>query len=122
MPLTDPVIRQAKPQEKPYHMPDGDALYMEVTPAGGKRWLFRYRFNGKAAKLALGKYPEVSLAEAREKATKARHLLTNGINPGVAKKRPKQPHRPLMPMPLNCWLWNGTKHNLLAGHQIMPVA
>lgn len=89
MPLTDLTIRQAKPQDKPYHMPDGDALYLEVTPAGGKRWLFRYRFNGKPAKLALGKYPAVSLAEARDKASAARRLLAEGGNPGAAKKEAK---------------------------------
>jgi len=89
MALTDLAIRQAKPQDKPYQLADGDALYLEVTPAGGKRWLFRYRFNGKPGKLALGKYPAVSLADAREKATEARKLLAAGTNPGEAKKAAK---------------------------------
>ena len=48
MALTDVAIKQAKSQDKPYQLPDGESLYLEVTPAGGKRWLFRYRFNGKA--------------------------------------------------------------------------
>lgn len=89
MPLTDLAIRQAKPQDKPYHLPDGGSLFLEVTPAGGKRWLFRYRFNGKAGKLALGKYPAVSLSSAREKAADARRLLDEGADPSHAKKTAK---------------------------------
>ncbi|MEH6460374.1 tyrosine-type recombinase/integrase [Chitinimonas sp. JJ19] len=86
MPLTDLTIRQAKPLEKPYHLADGDALYLEVTPAGGKRWLYRCRFDGKVVKLALGRYPAVSLSAAREKALEARKQLDQGINPSQAKK------------------------------------
>lgn len=77
-PLTDLTIRQAKPQDKPYHMPDGDALYLEVTSVSGKHWLFRYRFNGKPAKLVLGKYPAPSQADARGKAPAAHRLLAEG--------------------------------------------
>ncbi|WP_374554253.1 tyrosine-type recombinase/integrase [Aquitalea pelogenes] len=86
MPLTDLAIRQAKPQDKPYHLPDGGSLFLEVTPAGGKLWLFRYRHNGKPGKLSLGKYPTVSLASARDKAAEARMLLDEGKNPSQEKK------------------------------------
>ena len=89
MALTDVAVKQAKPQDKPYQLPDGESLYLEVTPAGGKRWLFRYRFNGKAGKLALGKYPTVRIAEARDKAAAARKLLADGINPGTQRKADK---------------------------------
>jgi len=89
MALTDVAVKQAKPQDKPYQLPDGESLYLEVTPAGGKRWLFRYRFNGKAGKLALGKYPIVRIAEARDKAAAARKLLADGINPGAQRKADK---------------------------------
>ncbi|MDE1714299.1 tyrosine-type recombinase/integrase [Chromobacterium amazonense] len=89
MALTDVAVKQAKPQDKPYQLPDGESLYLEVTPAGGKRWLFRYRFNGKAGKLALGKYPTVRIAEARDKAAAARKLLADGINPGAQRKADK---------------------------------
>ncbi|WP_046168921.1 tyrosine-type recombinase/integrase [Chromobacterium vaccinii] len=89
MALTDLAIRQAKPQDKPYQIADGEALYLEVTPSGGKRWLFRFRFNGKPGKMALGKYPVMSLAEAREKAAEARKLLAAGDNPSLAKKAAK---------------------------------
>ncbi|UGA39480.1 Arm DNA-binding domain-containing protein [Chromobacterium haemolyticum] len=73
MALTDISIRQAKPQEKTYHLSDGSSLFLEVTPSGGKLWRYRFRFNGKAAVLALGKYPDVGLAEARNKAGEARN-------------------------------------------------
>lgn len=90
MALTDLAIRQAKPQDKPYQLADGEALYLEVTPAGGKRWLYRYRYLGKPCKLALGKYPAVSLSAARAKAAEARQLLAEGQNPAEAKKAAKE--------------------------------
>lgn len=89
MALTDLAIKQAKPQDKIYYLKDGGSLFLEVTPAGGKNWRFRYRFNGKAGVLSPGKYPAVSLAEARERAAEARRLLAEGINPGEAKKEAK---------------------------------
>ncbi|MDE1714158.1 Arm DNA-binding domain-containing protein, partial (plasmid) [Chromobacterium amazonense] len=48
MALTDLAIRQAKPQDKPYQLADGESLYLEVSPSGGKLWRFRFRFQGKA--------------------------------------------------------------------------
>jgi integrase len=89
MALTDLAIKQAKPQDKIYYLKDGGSLFLEVTPAGGKNWRFRYRFNGKAGVLSPGKYPAVSLAEARERAAEARRLLADGISPGEAKKEAK---------------------------------
>lgn len=62
--LTDVAIRKAKPAEKSYHLTDANGLSVSITPAGGKLWRYRYRYNGKAAILALGSYPDVSLVEA----------------------------------------------------------
>ncbi|PRP71974.1 hypothetical protein BUE93_03510 [Chromobacterium amazonense] len=89
MALTEIAIKNAKPKDKTYHLVDGSSLYLEVTPTGGKRWLLRYRFNGKPGKLALGKYPTVGSAEAREKAAAARKLLAAGVNPGEQRKADK---------------------------------
>ncbi|WP_083338650.1 tyrosine-type recombinase/integrase [Chromobacterium sphagni] len=89
MALTDLAIRQAKPQDKPYQLADGESLYLEVSPSGGKLWRFRFRFQGKAGILALGKYPAVSLSDARQKAHEARVQLAQGINPSQAKKEAK---------------------------------
>ena len=47
MPLTDTAIRAAKPKEKIYKIFDAGGLYLEVNPAGGKWWRWKYRFAGK---------------------------------------------------------------------------
>lgn len=86
MPLTDTAIRKIKPAAKTQRLFDGGGLYLEVSPNGGKWWRQKYRFLGKEKRLAHGTYPEVSLAEAREKRDAARKLLATGIDPGEHKK------------------------------------
>ena len=86
MPLTDTAIRTAKPAAAPVRMFDGGGLYLEISPAGGKLWRLKYRFNGKEKRLALGKYPDVSLKDARAKRDEARKLLANDIDPGENRK------------------------------------
>jgi len=88
MPLTDAAIRKAKPAEAPYKMADGGGLYLLVTHTG-KYWRYNYRFSGKAKTLALGVYPDVGLARAREKHAESRRLLAEGVDPGVAKQEAK---------------------------------
>jgi integrase len=86
MALTHVGIRNAKPREKAYKLTDEKGLFLFITPSGGKYWRFKYRFGGKEKKLAFGVYPEVSLAEAREKRDQARKLLLNDVDPGVVKQ------------------------------------
>ncbi|MBW8366646.1 MAG: integrase arm-type DNA-binding domain-containing protein [Arenimonas sp.] len=86
MPLTDVAIRNAKPTDKPRRVTDGDGMYLEITPAGGKLWRFKYRFARKEKRLALGAYPATGLKEAREKRDAARKLLAAGIDPGEHRK------------------------------------
>ena len=86
MALSDFAIRKAKPKEKPYRMADGDGLHLLVQPHGSKSWQMRYRFRGKENVLSFGRYPIVTLAEAREKKNAARKLLSNGIDPAVQRK------------------------------------
>jgi integrase len=86
MPLTDVAIRNAKPTDKPRRITDGDGMYLEITPAGGKLWRFKYRFARKEKRLALGAYPATGLKEAREKRDAARKLLAAGIDPGEQRK------------------------------------
>ena len=88
--LTDTAIRKAKPAEKPYKMPDGGGLYLQVTPSGGRLWRMNYRFAGKYKTLALGVYPDVPLARAREKRDEARQALADGIDPAGAKQEKKR--------------------------------
>ncbi|WP_265946294.1 tyrosine-type recombinase/integrase [Dechloromonas sp. A34] len=89
MPLTDTAIRTAKPGTKPVRMFDGGGLYLELSPAGGKLWRFKYRFNGKEKRLALGIYPDIGLKDARERREEARKLLANGADPGETRKAQK---------------------------------
>lgn len=96
MPLSDPVIKKAKPgitpkgrvTDKPYKIGDEKGLYLLVS-AAGKYWRLDYRFDGKRLTLALGKYPDTSLALAREKRDEARKLLASDIDPGAVKKATK---------------------------------
>ena len=69
---------------------DGGGLFLLVTPRGGKLWRLKYRHEGKEKLLALGAYPEISLADARERRDKARKQLANGIDPGAVRKAQKQ--------------------------------
>lgn len=90
MALTDVAIRNAKPTDKQQKLFDGGGLFLLVKPAGGKRWVLKYRFGGKEKSLALGTYPEVTLVEARRRRDAARDKLAAGIDPGEAKKAEKR--------------------------------
>ncbi|KER81517.1 tyrosine-type recombinase/integrase [Xanthomonas arboricola] len=85
MPLSDAAVRNAKPATKPVRLFDGGGLYVEISPKGAKLWRWKYRFGGREKRLALGVYPEVSLAEARAQHLEARKILRSGIDP--AEKR-----------------------------------
>ena len=93
MKLSDAACRNAKPNPKSYSLPDGLGLSLTVTPAGGKLWRMRCRFQGKARLLALGQYPDVSLAKARQRRDEARQQLADGIDPGAVKRARKQATR-----------------------------
>lgn len=90
MSLTNTAILNAKPKVKPYKMSDGGGLFLWVQPSGSKWWRYKYRFGGKEKLLALGLYPDVSLAEARERHALARKTLASGVDPGEAKKESKR--------------------------------
>jgi len=89
MKLTDVAVKNATPGTKIIRMADGWGLSLEITTAGAKHWRFRYRFNGKANMLALGRYPLVSLKEARERRDEARRLLDQGLDPAQTRKAQK---------------------------------
>lgn len=90
MSLTDTTIRNAKPSNKPQKLFDGNGLYLFISPAGGKLWRMKYRFEDKEKVLSLGKYPAVSLKQARERMNEAREKLANGLDPSEEKKRIKE--------------------------------
>jgi integrase len=89
MPLTDTAIRNAKPGAKPVKLFDERGLFLLVTPAGGKWWRLKYRFEGKEKLLSLGIYPDVSLKDARDRRDSARKQLADGIDPSHSRKAQK---------------------------------
>lgn len=86
MNLSDIQVRKSKSESKAYKLSDGGGMYLEVMPNGSKYWRLKYRFEGKEKKLALGVYPDVSLALARERRQDARSLLAKGVDPSEKKK------------------------------------
>ena len=89
MALTDTAIRRSKPAETPYKLFDGGGLHLLINPTGGRLWRWKYRFAGAEKLMALGRYPEVSLADARERRDAARKRLANGIDPMAERKAEK---------------------------------
>ena len=86
MSLTAVAVNYAKGKAKPYKLTDERGLYLLVTPQGHRYWRFNYRFGGKAKTLAFGVFPDVGLAEAREKRDAARRMIAAGEDPGAQKK------------------------------------
>jgi integrase len=91
MALTDTFVRQVKHSGAPAgdKHTDSQALHLLVK-AAGKYWRMSYRFDGKQKTLALGVYPDVTLAQARGRRDAARKLLAEGIDPSKAKRDEKQ--------------------------------
>jgi len=89
MPLTDTAARQAKPKEKDYKLADANGLFLLIKTNGSKYWRLKFRYLGVEKLLALGVYPDVKLAEARDKAAEARKHLRDGIDPGELRKLKK---------------------------------
>lgn len=81
--LTNLTVKNLKEPGR-YH--DGNGLYLNVTKQGSKSWLFRFMIDGKASNMGLGVFPDVSLAEARERAAENRKKARAGTNPIEEKK------------------------------------
>jgi len=88
--LTELALKNLKPKNKTFRVADSAGLCIEVSPAGGKLWRYRYRFQGKEQMFALGKYPGVSLAAARKLRDKAKELADKGKHLTREKKAAKQ--------------------------------
>ena len=84
--LTDKEVRSAAKKERAYRLSDGRGLHLQVEMTGSKLWRYRYEFGGKEKMLALGAYPDVSLAQARERRDGARKLLEEGRDPSTERK------------------------------------
>lgn len=94
-PLTATEVKNAKPKEKEYYLADGQGLKLRVLPSGSKNWLLNYYrpTNGKRANLNLGRYPDISLAQARKVSLEAKELIALGIDPQEERQRKKEEHK-----------------------------
>ena len=80
------TVASAKSRDKDYKLSDGGGLYLLVRPTGAKLWRLNYRHLGKYRTLAFGSYPEVSLADARNKRDEARRQIAAGLDPTHEQK------------------------------------
>ncbi len=110
--LTDLRIRKIKPTDKNAKYSDAGGLYLMVTPKGSYYWRYKYRFEKKEYVLALGIYPEVSLADARLKHLEAKKLLQNGVNPSAEKQAKKQLKKQEQPHCCPTIFIRGSSHEL----------
>ncbi len=90
MSLTDLAIRNAKPSSRLQKISDGRGLQLHITTTGSKLWRLAYRFDGKQKLMALGVYPDISLAQARQATDEARKLLAVGVDPMEQRKADRQ--------------------------------
>jgi hypothetical protein len=73
------LTARAAATRKPGRHGDGDGLYLSVSPTGGRKWVFRFSFDGRVTEMGLGSANIVTLAEARAAAHEARKTLVGGI-------------------------------------------
>lgn len=116
MALTDIKVRTAKPTDKQYKLTDGSGMHLLVHPNGSKYWRLQYRFDGKQKMLALGVYPDVSLADARTRRDDARNLLANNIDPGDKKKSDKIEQEEARTFEQLAVEWHATNKKWSEGH------
>ncbi|MGF6261082.1 integrase [Paraburkholderia youngii] len=90
MRLTYPLLQNAKPQSKPYKLRDRDSMYLRVSVSGSKVWKFDYRLDGKDCSYTLGRFPDLSIADARQLRNAAAKLVASGIHPKAYEKQLQQ--------------------------------
>lgn len=88
--LTNLTIEKSKPKDRPYKLSDGDGLFLVVQPNGKKYWRLKYHFGPREKTLSIGKYPDVCLADARDKRIEAKALLRNNVDPSLDKQLQRQ--------------------------------
>lgn len=91
--LTATEVKGARTSGEAYKLSDSGGLYLHVTATGSKLWRYQYRIDGKQKLLALGQFPDRSLAEAREVHQQARKLVAGGIDPSAQRQAQKQAQR-----------------------------
>jgi integrase len=91
--FTDKFIQSLKPKETRYEVYEGGGFAVRVSPAGGKTWIWFYRFKGRHRRVTLGEYPAMGLADARLKLAEARKLLESDIDPGAREVEQRKAER-----------------------------
>ncbi|MDQ9833239.1 tyrosine-type recombinase/integrase [Acinetobacter soli] len=88
---TDREIQNLKPQDKRYSVKDklNNGLFIEVKESGVKSWHYRYSLAGKQERLVIGRYPDLSLKDARQIRNESASLVAKGISPKQDKAKPK---------------------------------
>lgn len=94
--LEDAIVKNAKPSDRRYELPDGQGLFLSVVPSGQKSWTLRYRFERRQKRMNLGRYPAVSLSRARDKQKAALEDIGNGVDP-VEKAKAQERERKTAP-------------------------
>ena len=89
MPLSDNRIKALKPNPVRYLVTDGSGLAIEVLPSGRLSWIYRFRTNGKPGKVTIGRYPALSLKQARHKRDELAQLVAQGRSPAREKQLAK---------------------------------
>jgi integrase len=79
-------LNNAKPKEKPYKVTDGGGLYVLVMPRGAKTWIYQYSLDGKRREVTIGRYPEIGVADARDRHTEYRTMVERGNDPAAYKR------------------------------------
>ena len=87
--LSDTLIKKAKPSLAQYKLTDERGLHLLIKPSGSKLWQCRYRHGGKEKTASLGQYPDVGLADARDKRDSLRKLVAKGLDPVATSKLDK---------------------------------
>lgn len=90
MTLNLSCIEATRPTGRTQRLYDGEGLYLEVSPRGGRWWRFKYRFGGREKRLSLGVYPLVGLEDARRRKARARALLAQGQDPAIVRRSHRQ--------------------------------
>jgi integrase len=81
---------QIKSRKDPGRLSDGQGLFFEITETGVKRWIYCYKIQGKSGKYTVGRYPDLSLQDARREHQEARKHVQQGFNPAKERKKKKQ--------------------------------
>ncbi|WP_442918728.1 Arm DNA-binding domain-containing protein [Limnobacter sp.] len=85
--LTDVQVRALKPKDKQYKVADSEGLYIVVNTTGSKLWRLKYRFHGIEKTLSIGKYPQVSINQARLRRSEAKELIA--LTPAWQSRSPR---------------------------------